>query len=95
MISNTASRLPGGCKIKRDLTPGGRKTFRGRGVSEHLTRRKSMKTITDARDDCDDADMTVEQIVARIRWLDEMLMVLQHELAAAVTGERKERLEIA
>jgi hypothetical protein len=54
-----------------------------------------MKTITDARDDCDDADMTVEQIVARIRWLDEMLMVLQHELAAAVTGERKERLEIA
>ena len=46
-----------------------------------------MKTITDARDDCDDAHMTVEQIVARIRWLDEMLMALQGELAAAVNRD--------
>ena len=43
-----------------------------------------MKTITDAHDHCDDVDMTVEQIVARIRWLDETLMALQGELAAAV-----------
>ena len=38
--------------------------------------------ITDHRHDCDDSDMTVDQIVARIRWLDEMLMDLQRELAA-------------
>jgi hypothetical protein len=31
--------------------------------------------------------MTVEQIVARIRWLDEMLTVLQGELAAAVNPD--------
>jgi len=43
-----------------------------------------MKTITDAHDHCDDVDMTVEQIVARIRWLEETLMALQGELAAAV-----------
>ena len=46
-----------------------------------------MKTITDARDDCDGADMTVEQIVARIRWLDETLMVLQDALAVAVNRD--------
>jgi hypothetical protein len=46
-----------------------------------------MKPITDARHDCDDADMTVEQIVARIRWLDETLMVLHGELAAAVNPD--------
>jgi hypothetical protein len=46
-----------------------------------------MKPITDARHDCDDAHMTVEQIVARIRWLDEMLTVLQGELAAAVNPD--------
>ncbi len=46
-----------------------------------------MKPITDARHDCDDADMTVEQIVARVRWLDEMLMALQGELAAAVSPD--------
>ena len=46
-----------------------------------------MKTITDARDDCDDADMTVEQIVARIRWLDDTLMVLHGELAAATNRD--------
>ena len=46
-----------------------------------------MKPITDARHDCDDAHMTVEQIVARIRWLDEMLTVLQGELAAAVSPD--------
>ena len=46
-----------------------------------------MKPITDARHDCDDAHMTVEQIVARIRWLDEMLTVLQGELAVAVSPD--------
>ena len=46
-----------------------------------------MKPITNARHDCDDAHMTVEQIVARIRWLDEMLTVLQGELAAAVNPD--------
>ena len=43
--------------------------------------------ITDHRHDCDDADMTVDQIVARIRWLDEMLMDLQRELAAAASRD--------
>ena len=43
--------------------------------------------ITDHRHDCDDADMTVDQIVARIRWLDEMLMDLQRELAAAANPD--------
>ncbi len=53
-----------------------------------------MKPMTDARHDRDDADMavehanmTVEQIVARIRWLDEMLTVLQGEMAAAVNPD--------
>ena len=46
-----------------------------------------MKTITDVRDHCDDVDMTVEQIVARIRWLDETLMALQGELAAAANRD--------
>jgi hypothetical protein len=43
-----------------------------------------MKPVTDARRDCDDPDMTVEQIVARIRWLDATLTDLQRDLAAAV-----------
>ena len=43
--------------------------------------------ITDHRHDCDDADMTVDQIVARIRWLDETLMVLQDALAVAVNRD--------
>ena len=46
-----------------------------------------MKTTTDARDHCDDVDMTVEQIVARIRWLDDTLMVLHGELAAAANRD--------
>ena len=46
-----------------------------------------MKTVTDARDHCDDDHMTVDQIVARIRWLDETLMVLHGELAAAVNRD--------
>jgi hypothetical protein len=46
-----------------------------------------MKPITDARDHCDDVDMTVEQIVTRIRWLDETLMALQGELAAAANRD--------
>ena len=46
-----------------------------------------MKTMTDARHDRDDAHMTVEQIVARIRWIDETLTVLHRELAAAVNRD--------
>ena len=46
-----------------------------------------MKTITDARRDRDDADMTVEHIVARIRWLDETLTALQGALATAVNRD--------
>ena len=46
-----------------------------------------MKTITDVRDHCDDVDMTVEQIVARIRWLDETLVALHGELAAAANRD--------
>ena len=46
-----------------------------------------MKPITDARHDCDDADMTVEQIVARIRWLDATLTDLHRELATAVNPD--------
>ena len=46
-----------------------------------------MKPITYARHDCDDADMTVEQVVARIRWLDETLMALQGVLTAAVNRD--------
>ena len=49
-----------------------------------------MKPMTAARHNRDDphravehANMTVEQIVARIRWLDAMLTDLQRELAAA------------
>ena len=42
----------------------------------------------DARHDRDDADMTVEHIVARIRWLDEMLMMLQRELAATTNPDQ-------
>ena len=53
-----------------------------------------MKTITDARHDRDDADMTVEHIVARIRWLDEKLMALHGELAAAVTRDGPNSLAI-
>ena len=43
--------------------------------------------ITDHRHDCDDADMTVDQIVARIRWLDEMLADLHREMAAAANPD--------
>ena len=46
-----------------------------------------MKPITYARHDHDDADMTVEQVVARIRWLDETLTALQGVLAAAVNPD--------
>jgi hypothetical protein len=53
-----------------------------------------MKPIADGRHDYDDADMTIEhadmtieQIVARIRWLDEMLTALQRELAAAANRD--------
>jgi len=35
----------------------------------------------------DDADMTVEQIVARIRWLDAMLTDLHGELATAANPD--------
>ena len=48
-----------------------------------------MKTTTDARNDGDDAHLTVEQIVARIRWLDEMLMMLQRELAATTNPDQR------
>ncbi len=53
-----------------------------------------MKLITDARHDCDDAgrtvehaDMTVEQIVAGIRWLDATLADLQRAMAVAVNRD--------
>ena len=47
-----------------------------------------MKSIADLRHDCDDAaaiehaDMTIDQIVARIRWLDAMLTDLQRGMVA-------------
>jgi hypothetical protein len=41
-----------------------------------------MKLVADDRHDNDD-DMTVEEIVERIRWLDVMLTDLHGELAAA------------
>jgi hypothetical protein len=43
-----------------------------------------MNSITDPRHDNDDDHMTVEQIVARIRWIDETLTVLHREMAAAM-----------
>ena len=46
-----------------------------------------MKTIADARDHCDDDHMTVDQIVARIRWLDAMLTDLFGELATAANPD--------
>ena len=46
-----------------------------------------MKPTTAPRRDRDDAHMTVDQIVARIRWLDEMLTDLQRELAAAANPD--------
>jgi len=46
-----------------------------------------MKPITDDRHDCDDDRMTVEQIVARIRWLDATLTDLHRELATAVNPD--------
>ena len=46
-----------------------------------------MKPMTDARHDRDDADMTVEQIVARIRWLDATLADLQRAMAAAANRD--------
>jgi hypothetical protein len=42
-----------------------------------------MKPMPDARNDRDDADMTVEQIMARLRWLEAMLAELQRAGAAA------------
>jgi hypothetical protein len=50
-----------------------------------------MKTITDTRDHCDDVDMTVEQIVARIRWLEKTLMALQGERAPRIATTRTRR----
>ena len=41
-----------------------------------------MKPVINARHDRDDADMAVEQIVARIRWLDAMLTDLQRGMVA-------------
>ncbi len=46
-----------------------------------------MKPMTDTRRDRDDADMTVEQIVARIRWLDATLTDLHRALAAAANRD--------
>jgi len=46
-----------------------------------------MKPITDPRRDCDEDRMTVEQIVTRIRWIDETLTVLHREMAAAVNPD--------
>ncbi len=46
-----------------------------------------MKPMTDARHDCDDAHMTVEQIVARIRWLDVTLVELQRAMAVAASRD--------
>jgi|tagenome__1003787_1003787.scaffolds.fasta_scaffold20417774_3 hypothetical protein len=42
-----------------------------------------MKPMPDARNDRDDADMTAEQIMARLRWLEAMLAELQRAGAAA------------
>jgi hypothetical protein len=47
----------------------------------------TMKPITDTRHDCDDDHMTVEQIVAGIRWIDETLTVLHREMAAAMNPD--------
>lgn len=41
-----------------------------------------MKPMTGSRHDRDAADMTVEQIMARIRWLDAMLADLQRAMVA-------------
>ena len=46
-----------------------------------------MKPMTDTRHDRDDADMTVEQIVARIRWLDATLADLQRAMAVAASRD--------
>ena len=46
-----------------------------------------MKPITDDRHDCDDDHMPVEQIVARIRWLDETLADLQRAMAVAASRD--------
>jgi hypothetical protein len=46
-----------------------------------------MKPNTDAHHDYDDGDMTIEQIVERMRWLDAMLTDLQREMAAAVNPD--------
>ncbi len=46
-----------------------------------------MKPNTDAHHDHDDGDMTIEQIVARIRWLDAMLTDVQREMAAVVSRD--------
>jgi hypothetical protein len=43
--------------------------------------------MTDARYDCIDADMTVEEIKARIYWLDEVLMMLRELAATANPGQ--------
>ena len=48
-----------------------------------------MKPTTDARRDRDDAHMTVEQIVERIRWLDATtLLDLHNEMAVAANRDR-------
>ncbi len=46
-----------------------------------------MKPVINARHDRDDADMAVEQIVARIRWLDATLTDLHRALAAAANRD--------
>ena len=46
-----------------------------------------MKPMTDACHDRDDADLSVEQIVARIRWLDATLADLQRAMAVAANRD--------
>ncbi len=47
-----------------------------------------MKPMTDdAGVTAEPADMTVEQIVARIRWLDVTLVELQHAMAVAASRD--------
>lgn len=53
-----------------------------------------MKPMTDARHDRDNADMTVEQIVARIRWLDTTLADLQRAMAVAASRDDPSLLAI-
>jgi hypothetical protein len=46
-----------------------------------------MKPITDGRRDCDDDHMTVAEIVARVRWLEETLTELHRELSTAANPD--------